>query len=213
MAKCILLFVSEQKITLRLKDLRKWLLNCGYPESVIDKSCFNAKLIGPANSKNILPLVSACYSSFNMQNIIKSIFQKLKQSLNESIKVIFGETHTVLSLKQPPNVPRLLSINRKSPRLPQGLLNCYNKNCKLYALYIKACVSFKTWNNVIWYIRSHITCQSKSVIYVLKCTSCNYSTTCIHKTVDFQSRKNKHTTFCRPGGSTDKFDNHVFYCM
>ena len=69
----------------------------------------------PANSKNILPLVSTYNSNFGMRNIIKSINQKLKQSPNKSIKEIFGETQTALSLKQPPNFLRLLSINRKKP--------------------------------------------------------------------------------------------------
>ena len=85
--------------------------------TVIDKSFFNAKLQGPANKpmnpKNILPLVSRYYSNFDMQNIVKSINEKLKQSPNESVIEIFGGTQTVLSLKQPPNILRLLSINRK----------------------------------------------------------------------------------------------------
>ena len=43
--KRILVFVSdEQRLALQLKELRKWLLNCGYPETVIDKSFLNAKL-------------------------------------------------------------------------------------------------------------------------------------------------------------------------
>ena len=62
---------DEQKVALRLKEQGKLLLNCGYPESVIDKSFFNAKLQGPANkpsnSKNILPFVSTYYSNFDMQ--------------------------------------------------------------------------------------------------------------------------------------------------
>ena len=71
LGKRILIFVlDEQKVALRLKELRKWLLNCGYPEPVIDKSFFNAKLQDlankPANSKNILPLVSTYYSNFDM---------------------------------------------------------------------------------------------------------------------------------------------------
>ena len=49
-----------------------------------------------------------------MRSIFKSINQKLKQSPNESIIEIFGETQTVLSLKQPPNLLSLLSINRKN---------------------------------------------------------------------------------------------------
>ena len=81
-----------------------------------------------------------------MRNIIKSINQKLKESANEAFKEIFGGTQTVLSLKQPLNLLRLLSINRKNSRLPQGSFNCNNKNC---ALYIKPCASFKTLNNVI----------------------------------------------------------------
>ena len=66
-----LICVRREKVVLRLKVLRKWLLNCRYPESVIDKSFFNAKLQGPTNksaiSKNILPLVSTYYSNLNIQ--------------------------------------------------------------------------------------------------------------------------------------------------
>ena len=91
-----------------MKELWKWLVNCGYPESVIDKSFFNAKLQGPANkpsnSKNILSLVSTYYTNFDIRNIVKKINQKLNQSPNESIKEIFGEKQTVLSLKQPHNL-------------------------------------------------------------------------------------------------------------
>ena len=65
--------------------------------------------------------------------------------------------------------------------------------------------------NVIWYIRSHITCQTKYVIYFLKCSSCNYSTTYTSKTVDLRSRMNNHITSYRLGGSTDRFDNQEFY--
>ena len=88
MAKHSLVFVSdEEKVALRSKELQKWLLNCGYPKSFIDKSLFNAKLQGPANksenSRNILPLASTYYFNFDMRNIAKTINQKLKQSPNE----------------------------------------------------------------------------------------------------------------------------------
>ena len=80
-------------------------------------------------------------------------------------------------------------------------------------LYIKPCTSFKTANNVIWYTRSQITCQSKNVIYFLKFSSCNRGTTYIGKILDLHSRMNNHITISRVGGSTDKFDNHTFFCM
>ena len=111
----------------------------------------------------------------------------MKQSPNESINEISGETQIVLAIKETSNLLRLLSINSKNPRIPQGLLQCNNKNCKLCALYIKLCASFKISNNLIWYISSHITCYSKNVIYFLKCTSCNYGTTYIGRRVGLRS--------------------------
>ena len=118
LAKYILVFESdEQKVALRLKELRKCFLNCSYPESCVDKSFFNPKLWGvtnkPENYKNILSLLCTYCSIFDMQNIVTTINQKLMQSPNESIKEIFGDTQTVLSLKKPPNITRLLSLNKK----------------------------------------------------------------------------------------------------
>ena len=127
------------------------------------------------------------YSNFVIRNIVKSNNEKQKAKsklINQrnvwrnriqiAIKIIF---------QSPPSILRLLSRN---PRLSQCLFNCNNKNCKLCVLYIKPCANFKTSNNVIWYIRSHITCQSKNVIFFLKCTSCNYNITYSDKTVDLR---------------------------
>ena len=55
----------------------------------------------------------------------------------------------------------------------------------------------------------------KNVTYFLKCSSCNYSTKYISKTVDLHSRMNNHITSCRLGGSMDKScrtrnKNHFF---
>ena len=74
------------------------------------------------------------------------------------------------------------------------------------------CFSFWLIDLIIFGILG-VTCESKNVIYFLKCTRYNYSTTYIGKTVDLRSRMNNHITSCRLGRSTDKFDNHVFYCM
>ena len=62
-------------------------------------------------------------------------------------------------------------------------------------------------------IRSHRKCQNNSVIYFLKCSSYNYSVTYIGKRFDLRSGMNNHVTCCRLGGSKEKLDNHVFYCM
>ena len=72
-----------------------------------------------------------------MRNMIKLINQELKQSPNGSVKYISGETKRVLPLQYQPNLLKLLSINRKNPQLPQGLLNCNNKTYN-YVHYISS---------------------------------------------------------------------------
>ena len=93
------------------------------------------------------------------------------------------------------------------------MFNCNNKNCKLFVLYIKLCTNLNTSSNITCYIRSHITCQSKRVIYFLEYSNFDYNTVYIDKTVDLRSRMNDHITSYRLGGWMDKFENHVFYWM
>ena len=78
---------------------------------------------------------------------------------------------------------------------------------------MQECSSFITSNGYDWKIRYHINCHSTNVLYFLSCNSCNGFTTHIGKTVNFRHRMNNHTTACRYGKSTDKFDNHVFKCI
>ena len=48
LAKRIVVFVSKlEKVIIRLDELRQFLKECRYPEYVISKSIFNAKLQGP----------------------------------------------------------------------------------------------------------------------------------------------------------------------
>ena len=79
-----------------------------------------------------------------MQNLVRSVNQKLKQSLNKSINEIFGETKSLLLRKQPPNLLRLFSPYIKNPQLPYGLLTFNYKDCNLCALNIKIFTNFRT---------------------------------------------------------------------
>ena len=55
--------------------------------------------------------------------------------------------------------------------------------------------------------------SKKKCNYLLDYTSCNYATSLTVKTVALFSCKNNHITSCRLGGSTNKSDNHIFYCV
>ena len=52
LAKRIVVFVTdEERIKFRLQELKNWLLNCNYPNSLIDHAFHKAKLQGPAPKK------------------------------------------------------------------------------------------------------------------------------------------------------------------
>ena len=57
LAKRIIVFVSnDEKVKMRLKELKNWLKDCNYPDIFINQSFYNAKLQVPppvtGNSKN-----------------------------------------------------------------------------------------------------------------------------------------------------------------
>ena len=226
LAKRIMVFVSDSiQEEHRLNELYRWLLNCNYPSTIIDKCFHNAKLQGPApepkKKENILTFTSTYYSNYNHKYTIKEINNLLQNNNKESIKKVFGNTSTVLALKQPPNLLRHISKasfsstrNQEKRKQEWGLYtsDCRDSRCQLCKSYIQECNSFITSNGYNWLIKSHINCQSKNVLYFLKCIACEERTTYTGKTNDFQLRMNNHISSCRLGTSTNIFDNHVFNC-
>ena len=93
-----------------------------------------------------------------------------------------------------------------------GLYKCNSNICRLCKDgYIQECKSFVTSNGLEWQIKCHINCNSKNVLYFLKCTSC-MTTTYTGKTNNLRLRMNGHKSSANLGTSSDIFDNHVFNC-
>ena len=133
------------------------------------------------------------------------------------MKEVFSDTRTLLALRQPPNI--LTQITRAEfishPQNPQqqwGLFKCKSKKCILCRDYIQECQSFFTANNTEWHIRSSINCNSRNVIYYLRCLCCNREVSYTGRTVNLRKRMNNHISECRTGNTTDIFDMHVFKC-
>ncbi len=57
-----------------------------------------------------------------------------------------------------------------------------------------------------------MSCQSKNVIYFLKCNRCDGKVSYIGKTNNLRFRTNQHISTCRTGIGSDKFDQHVHMC-
>ena len=213
LAKRIVVFVSSYDQTQhRLQELKQWLLNCHYPENIVNRGIYNAQLQGPAPlkpDKKIIPFVSTYCSNYTNQNVVKKAKSLLHTTDNEEIKETFKNYEIVLSQKQPPNLLRHLT--KETTRSTPGFLKCKNILCKLCKLYVEEGDRFTTSNNEEWIIKSKVTCRTTNVIYFLKCINC--PTTYIGKTNNFRKRMNNHISDCYHGDSSDKFDNHVFNCL
>lgn len=220
LSKRIIVFVSNcEKKAARLLELKNWLLQSNYPAKLIKKGFHNAHLQGPAPKKIrdvTLPIVSTFYSNYDASHLVKCSDKLLKDSRNERVNTIFGNSKILLALKQPPNLLRQISkaeLNSiKNNAVENGIFKCTDKRCKLCQLYIQECNSFLTSNNVEWIVKCRITCNSRNVIYFLKCICCNFEVTYTGKTNVMRLRMNNHVTGCRYGNSSDRFDNHVYSC-
>ena len=112
LAKRIIVFVSDKKkINERLSELKTWLLSCSYPLAVMEKAFFNAKLQGPASTKEeiTIPFVSTHYSNFDSKSISVTANSLLSNVKDNRLKKVFDKCKLILALKQPKNLLRLLS--------------------------------------------------------------------------------------------------------
>ena len=221
LAKRIIVFTSDsEREKVRLNELKSWLINSDYPNAIIEKAFHNAKLQGPApdpkQKKEILPMVTTYYSNYSNQNIVTQSNILLENCCDEEIKDIFKDTKVVLANRQPPNILRRISkalfSSENYDQLEPGLFKFHRKCCIKCKLYVQECQSFITANNYNWVIKSHIHCNSRNVLYYLKCLACQGQTTYTGKTNTLRSRTNNHITRCRLGNSCNKFDIHVFNC-
>ena len=95
-------FVSnDEKVEMRLKDLKNWLKDCNYPDSVINQSFYDAKLQGPVpftdNSKNI-PFVTTYYENIDYENVVRKIRSKLSKIQSRHLSEVFKNKNVILFL-------------------------------------------------------------------------------------------------------------------
>jgi len=224
LAKRIIVFTTkEDRIKFRLKELKDWLLKCNYPNDLIEQAFHKAKLQGPApnpDEKSIIPLVTTYYPSLNYDHIMKTITNLFGTINDPDTKRKFKETKPVLALKQPPNLNSILTKAmftstanfRKLEIQNPGIVLCNNNRCKLCKLYLQPVTSFTTATGNTWNIKSHITCDSKNVVYFLSCNLCNGDMNYIGQTTNLRQRMNNHISESRNGVSTCNFPKHVFNC-
>ena len=112
LAKRIVVFCSDNDImNHRLSELKKLLIQCKYPENIIDKGIFNAQLQGPAPPKtekdNIIAYVHWNMGNFSFHHILQTTSSLLRNADSEHIKEVFKDVRFIEAVSQPKNILRL----------------------------------------------------------------------------------------------------------
>ena len=220
LAKRIIVFCSDETVMEnRLKEMKRFLKQCDYPDSIIDKGIHNAKLQGPAPPKptkdNIIPYVHQNMSNLHFKHILQTTSKLLQNARSEEIREVFKETRFIEAVKQPRNILRTLTSNKTVDQETPGLFaECNPNRCELCRFgYIQNCTTFTTTNGTEWTIKSHINCNSRNVVYYLECLMCNGQMTKTGKTkTRLRERINNHRSESRSGKTTDVFDMHCHKC-
>lgn len=199
-----------------LMDLKLWLQDCGYPNNVIEKGIFNARLQGPANApekKAAIPFVSTFYSNLDSSNIIDVTKSLIANSKNPRVQQVFGNVDFIHARRQPPNILSRITnaaFITQEKKVENGIFLCNHAGCKICKLYLQKCKSFDTKRGT-WNVKCHVTCHSKNVIYYQVCNFCkNVSNT--GKTDNLRERTNNHISGSRHGKTTNIFDQHNHKC-
>ena len=193
----------------RLAELKHNLIKRGHPVRNIDEAF--ARIFSPrVSDKSSEAIVFSCTHNptqwFDRKQV-SGVFENLN---SDSVKKTFKDCRVVIGTRQPKALRRLLIKSRftrsriVTRKVSPGLFGC--KGCKYHRLgYIRPCKSFTFGKDgkFLWEYRRYFTCNSKNVIYILKCRGCWRFY--IGETKDLKQRTRKHksdvklprNSFCR----------------
>ena len=186
---------------------------------MVEKRLLNAKLQGPApdpaKKKDIIPFVTQNSCNFSCNSVVRKLKHMIDNCPDEDTRKFFQGKEIVQALRQPQNILGQLTSAKfgtvASENKPKGTFKCQNPNCKLCINYLVECDRVIGANHKTWHIPTHITCQSKKVLYFLICLGCGkYSK--VGKTNVLRKRMNCHISESKSGNTTDTFDKHVYSC-
>ncbi len=183
----------------RLSELRNNLVLREHPVHKINEAF--AKTFSPReNDKSGDMMVFTCTHNptqwFNRKQIT-GIFNNLT---GDSMKKTFKDCRVVIGTRQPTALRRHLikskfkrhnKITTRYQKKSPGLYNC--RKCKYHRLgYIQSCKGFRFGKNdqFAWEYKRYFSCDSKNVIYILKCKGCWRFY--IGETSDLKPRTRKH---------------------
>ena len=168
----------------RLQEVKQILKSKMYPERLIDDA-INKSLSIPTQelrtpkvndaNTHCIPL-TLTYNPNNPQIApqIRDLFTLLKT--NQATKQIFTNHRIQASLRQPPNLKKLLTsakIKHCTPSSDHQVTKCKRPRCKCCLHIVEGSSYHFSQTNTTFKVSSSLNCLSKFVIYTLSCNTCH----------------------------------------
>ena len=193
LAKRIINIVTDNREK-RLSELKKHLIERNHPPEIIDYTftkCFQPKL---NKSKDLEKIIFT--RTFNPNHVIN--LNKLARSLENirinELKQCFQNKTVQLGTRQSKNLRKIRTKAKFEenplPLLVKGFFPC--NDCIYHRRgYFKPCKSFQfKAKSMIWHYKCYFNCDSKNVIYILMCNTCEWFY--LGQTTNLKQRIRKH---------------------
>ena len=204
----------------RLQELRKWLRNAGYPKGLVNNQISKFKYkdtkylrdkVSNQKSDTLLVYIQKHNpKNPHVYNYLRNAFSSLTSTTKYSD--IFKHTKLIKSVRQPPNLGRMLQKHDIFiDNTPNGVVKCNQKLCGTCDyIYETDTLSFHNVKNIetyIYQIRRPFSCLSKNIIYKIICRGCQMEDY-IGQTVHLRNRMTKHKSDLRHIDT--KIENYEF---
>ena len=189
----------------RLRELKTWLRNAGYPKRLINNKINQFKFkntqylrnkVNYEKSDRVLVFVQKHNpKNPHVYNYLLNAFNSLTATTKFS--EIFKNTKTIKSVRQPPNLGRMLQKHDVSTNhTPNGIVKCGRSNCGTcdYIVETDAVQFYNTLTNVEtnFKILRPFSCISGGLIYKINCRGNCGNLFYLGQTVELRQRVTKH---------------------
>ena len=220
LARRICTIVSDdQRLKIRLSELKSYLKKCNYPESVIMNGIEKAmqipkeKLRAEKEKDNStiekIPFISTFNPNIeNNFQVAKSVTNFLKR--NPATSGVFKNMEIINSRRQAKNLKDILTRAKftKEENIIKKVTKCNAKTCFLCKNIITGSV-FKFTSGEIISINENMNCNTLNCVYVLQCCSC--LKTYIGETSDLRKRINIHRDHSSKNSGLN-VSRHLYNC-
>ena len=180
LARCICAIVEEEETKLkRLSELKTSLKKQKYPVALIENSIKRALQV-PLNElrkpkekgrEEIIPFVSTHNpNNPNIFPIIRQTFESFQHS--KTMSNVFNGKKLINSMRQAPNLERLLCKSKFMPVEEHFHVNSCGKNCVCCPYLLKASSYLFKRVNKVFFLKNNFNCDSRNLIYVVICQGC-----------------------------------------